>query len=498
MLLGLALFGGAALYDVLFETLGGGRTPGKRALKLRVLTRAGATPDAFTAVLRNAVRLIDFLPFGYAAGTVALFFTGTRRLGDLVADTFVVTERARVGDPIAALRKLAAAAQLPGGAWPVARGWSDDHQRLALEMALRSADLDVRAGDALAARVLARIDAHVVVVGSARATLAAQCLAHAELPSGALADVRRLLDAHSRLSLARAALHEGCTEQDALAADAALRHAASELMRATRRGVSERWLEPLSLALLFAERARQTPMPVFERVRQLLGVEVPRTVWQERALIARAAVVLGIGLVVGGAVAFADATVARALLGDELAARIEQGAAWTNQIEQDGSFAQTSLTIIVNNIGVGLRVFVFGLAGGVATLLGLLSNGVQIGAVFGYAIRLGTGDTLMRFILAHGPVELTMVCVAGAAGLCVGRAIVSPGTRTRLEALREEGARGVRLVVAATMGFLVIGTVEGFVSPGQAFPAIVNAVIGLSLLALFWSWVRIYGARAPS
>jgi uncharacterized RDD family membrane protein YckC/uncharacterized membrane protein SpoIIM required for sporulation len=486
LLLGVGLFSAAVLYDVLFEAVGDGRTPGKRLVGLRVLKRDGRTPDIFTASLRNLVRIFDFLPFGYAAGTVALFFTGTRRLGDIVADTFVVSERSRGRDPLALCRAAAGTEPIPAP-----RAWSDDNAMLALSIVERTHGLDAASAQALCARVLARVDPALPTL-NARVTLALQCLALANAPAGALVDVRRVVTAESALAEAMARLPNG-TAADALAADSALRRASSELMRATRRGLAARHLESLSLALLLAERQRVTRAPARSRVRDLLLAEVPSAVWSERKLIGRAAAVLLLGLLLGGAVSFADAEVARGLLGDDLARRVEEGASWTNKIEQDSSFAQTSVSIIINNVGVGLRVFVFGLLGGVATLLGLLSNGVQIGAVFGYALRLGTAGTLLRFIAAHGPVELTMVCVAGAAGLCLGRAIVSPGARTRAEALRAEGARGVRLVIAASLGFLCIGTVEGFVSPGQTFPIAVNIGLGLTLLAIFWTWVAVYG-----
>jgi uncharacterized membrane protein SpoIIM required for sporulation len=233
--------------------------------------------------------------------------------------------------------------------------------------------------------------------------------------------------------------------------------------------------------------------PAAKVLRRFLLSEVPSTVWEERGLIARAGAVLAIGLFVGGAVAYADAGVARFLISSEVAQRVEEGAAWTDSIEQNGSYAQASAQIIINNVFVGLRVFVMGLLGGVATILGLLGNGISIGATFGYALRLGTAGTLLRFICAHGPVELTMVSVAGAAGMCLGRALLSPGRRTRMHALREEGARGIRLVVAASLGFMCIGTVEGFVSPGRMFPTPVNLALGLTLLAIFWMWVRAFG-----
>lgn len=495
LLVGLLLFGVAVSYDVLFDVLGGGRTIGKRAMQLRVLQASGRPPDLVVSLLRNVLRLIDMLPFGYAVGTVSLFLTGTRRLGDLVADTFVVTERARGRDPLAPCRSaLSSGSSRPP---PARRSFSDAELLRALGIVERTAGVEANTAATVCHRALTRIDAELgrlTPASEARALLAEQVLAHAAAPSGVVVAIVRLVDAERALADALASLRGKPTLADVERVDHAIRRAASELMRAARRDVSARHLESLSLALLDAERRRVPRVPLGKAARRFFLHEVPSTVWAERGLVARAGAVLGLGLFIGGAVAFADADLARALIGDQVAAAVEKGASWTNAIEENNSFAQVSVQIILNNVGVGVRVFALGILGGVATLLGLLSNGLQIGATFGYALKLGTADTLLRFILAHGPVELTMIAVAGAGGMCLGRALLSPGRRTRLQALREEGARGAALVVAASMGFLVIGSVEGFVSPGQMFPAALNGAIGLALLALFWAWVRAFGA----
>ena len=89
-------------YPVLFEVLDRGRTPGKRALGLRVIAGNGAPVGWLAAFTRNLLRTVDMLPFGYATGLVAsLADPWGRRLGDMVADTLVVHD-ARPHEPQAA------------------------------------------------------------------------------------------------------------------------------------------------------------------------------------------------------------------------------------------------------------------------------------------------------------------------------------------------------------------------------------------------------------
>jgi uncharacterized RDD family membrane protein YckC len=81
-------------YDVLFETLGGGRTPGKRATGLRVLRADGGPEDVVSSLIRNVLRLIDGLPLTYVPGIVSILVTKrNQRIGDLAAGTIVVRER---------------------------------------------------------------------------------------------------------------------------------------------------------------------------------------------------------------------------------------------------------------------------------------------------------------------------------------------------------------------------------------------------------------------
>jgi len=80
-------------YFVIFEIVWQGRTPGKRAGRLRVLRRSGQPIGAGEAVIRNLVRLVDILPGFYGIGLICMFIDkDARRLGDFAANTIVVRE----------------------------------------------------------------------------------------------------------------------------------------------------------------------------------------------------------------------------------------------------------------------------------------------------------------------------------------------------------------------------------------------------------------------
>ena len=78
-------------YPVAFEVLFDGRSPGKRALGLRVIAADGSPVGWRASFTRNLLRVVDMLPFGYAFGLVAcLADPAGRRLGDMIAGTLVV------------------------------------------------------------------------------------------------------------------------------------------------------------------------------------------------------------------------------------------------------------------------------------------------------------------------------------------------------------------------------------------------------------------------
>jgi uncharacterized RDD family membrane protein YckC len=83
-----ALYNG---YFIFFEWLWNGQTPGKRLLHIRVIKRGGYALRFFDTLLRNLLRVVDFLPLFYGVGLASLLLTrDSQRLGDLVAGTLVV------------------------------------------------------------------------------------------------------------------------------------------------------------------------------------------------------------------------------------------------------------------------------------------------------------------------------------------------------------------------------------------------------------------------
>jgi uncharacterized RDD family membrane protein YckC len=84
-------------YHLLFEFLWNGQTPGKRIFGIRVVQSNGLPLTTSGVIIRNFIRLFDFLPLLYGVGLIALFATKhTQRLGDLAAKTVVIREQRKL------------------------------------------------------------------------------------------------------------------------------------------------------------------------------------------------------------------------------------------------------------------------------------------------------------------------------------------------------------------------------------------------------------------
>jgi uncharacterized RDD family membrane protein YckC len=121
-------------YFAVSEIASGGRTLGKKVVKLRVITAEGGTPRPGALLTRNLVRSLDLL-LGVPLMAIDPL---SRRLGDRLAGTLVVHERRREALPVIG--------RVPAGWGPrevaaveafLARGRGLDHPARTTEMAER-------------------------------------------------------------------------------------------------------------------------------------------------------------------------------------------------------------------------------------------------------------------------------------------------------------------------------------------------------------------------
>ncbi len=152
---------------------------------------------------------------------------------------------------------------------------------------------------------------------------------------------------------------------------------------------------------------------------------------------------------------------------------------------------------IWNNVRIGFQTFAGGLLAGVGTAWFLGANGIVIGAVAGYLTQVGYSETFWSFVAGHSSLELLAIVLAGAAGLRLGLAVISPGNLSRKSALMAAAKPAVRLMYGAALMFGAAAFVEAFWSPLIEVPFNIKIIVGISGWALLLLYFAFAGrARA--
>ena len=103
----------------------------------------------------------------------------------------------------------------------------------------------------------------------------------------------------------------------------------------------------------------------------------------------------------------------------------------------------------------------------------------------------GRDEDSRSFVLPHGVIALTAICIAGGRGLLLGSALISPGDLSSTEALTQRGRKAVRLILGCVPLLIVAGIVEGFFSPAHLPPwskfLLAGLLLGLLLCYLLLS-----------
>lgn len=151
---------------------------------------------------------------------------------------------------------------------------------------------------------------------------------------------------------------------------------------------------------------------------------------------------------------------------------------------------------IFNNIGIDFQVFASGLLAGVGPLFFLPFNGLHGGVVMAHLTNQGLTERFYGFVSGHSSFELIGVVLSGAGGLRMGLALMHPGRRSRLAALREGARRGSGLLFGAVTLTFIAACFEGFWSANSLVPWKVKVAVGLLFWTLLGLWLLLAGRRS--
>jgi uncharacterized membrane protein SpoIIM required for sporulation/uncharacterized RDD family membrane protein YckC len=510
------LFGFALiLYYILLEGLWGGRTLGKRALGIRVVMDTGRALTMSAAVVRNLLRILDFLfPLApLAPGIVLAFVTKShKRLGDMVAGTIVVRDRP-IEHALATMGAGAAEAPFPeADAGPP--DLTEAEFRLLDRFLARLSDLAPEAQTRLTIELARRFEPKVPrrtasaeryllelfaeeqrkrrgpFAPRARAGAAGRTAVPAER---LVARKRESWEAFRALATRVERAGVGTLVAGEVPAFAArYREVAADLARARTYAVDPRVIEYLERLVgaghnaLYRSRGRHRP-PMW---RYVVG-EFPAAVVASWRYVLVAFLLFAAPAVVGYAVARERPEVIEEVM-PVMVSRAQQAA---DREARGLTYAQAdpetrppiAAWIIQNNIWVCFLAFAGGLLGGLVTAYSLVFNGLGLGMAFGVFTNYHAAAYLTTFVAGHGVLELSAIFISGGAGLRLARALIAPGDRLRRDALVIEGAVAVRMIGAVVCLLILAGTIEGLLSTSDAPATWKFGVSGASavLLALY-------------
>jgi uncharacterized membrane protein SpoIIM required for sporulation len=231
---------------------------------------------------------------------------------------------------------------------------------------------------------------------------------------------------------------------------------------------------------------RSRPMHPGQMLRWFV-VGIPRA-FRER----RRYVLLSLGIMVAGVVAGWLAVDLRPDLRTSLVPQSGFDQLARGQVGSLPSAPLLGTVIITNNIKVAAICFLGGFAAGVPTAFFLAANGWMLGTITAAVHQGGYDVAFWSLIVPHGVLELSILIISGAAGLCVGDALLRPGLLRRGEAFTR-AARGTLGLAAGSASLLVVsGILEAYVSPSN-LPDWAKLVIGAAVGAALYSWLLLVG-----
>ena len=238
-----------------------------------------------------------------------------------------------------------------------------------------------------------------------------------------------------------------------------------------------------------------------------LAQELPRCVRRRAGYIWAATAISLLFAVLGWIHAGNDDSIPETVLGPQMVGRIQASLQYAEQQADLGLAAQIpvedrnamAVLLTINNIGVAVRAFIFGIIAAVPTLIILGFNGYMLGVIgfIYFNTTPGVDVNLPLYFVAgiapHGSIELPAIFIAGGAGMLLGFSWIFPGQRPRGEALRVAASDAGKLVVTCALTLVVAGAIEGFITPlmpptGLEFETWYWLKIVFGTL-VFWAWM---------
>lgn len=135
---------------------------------------------------------------------------------------------------------------------------------------------------------------------------------------------------------------------------------------------------------------------------------------------------------------------------------------YTDNTNIGDMLASFAAELFSHNSGIAIFAFALGFCFGMPTAVLLIYNGVYLGSFYAVFWQKGLGYELTGWLLIHGVTELFAIVLAGAAGFMIGGAVAFPGTKSRMQSMRDAGNEAALIIIGAVLMLFIAALLEGF------------------------------------
>jgi uncharacterized membrane protein SpoIIM required for sporulation len=238
----------------------------------------------------------------------------------------------------------------------------------------------------------------------------------------------------------------------------------------------------------------------FGRVRNILAIDFPRAVRQQRSYVAVAAATFLLPTIVIALLVYSRPELILSVVSPETAASFEQMYSPNANAIGRTRTASTDWMMfgfyVRNNVGVAFQCFAGGLFAGLGALFFLAYNGSFAGALAGYLTERGLSSTFYSFVATHSAFEVTAIVLAGAAGLRIGHALLAPRRLTRLQSLVHATQDSAVVLYGVTAMLFVAAAIEAFWSSASWIAPTVKYTVAAACWVSVIGYLSLQGRRA--
>lgn len=251
-----------------------------------------------------------------------------------------------------------------------------------------------------------------------------------------------------------------------------------------------------SLLLRSFDLIHRRPYSLFRQFFYMLRFDLPQVMRDLRGVIFISVTIFLLSAFIGWWLVYTYPELASLFASPKMIETVQKGGLWTDDLLNIMPSSMLSLGIMTNNIVVTMTAFVLGTLYGLGTLYMMSLNGAMLGGVFAFTARYHLAGKLFEFVIAHGVVELSVIMLAGAAGMKIGEALVRPGQLTRRDAFNKAASNAGKVIAVGALLLVGSGLIEGFISPNPAVSLTTRISIGVGyglfmiLLLTGWLWPR--------